>query len=84
MLPKSVLRSGVSSYLTAMSTINAALADTLIFHRTYEMEAIGEPAHRAIARKVRLVALLSNGACRRVPTTGKIQVVMVLDASSHV
>ena len=83
MLPKSVLRSGVSSYLAAISTIRAAFADTLIFHSTYDSDAIGDPTQRAIASKVRLVALLSKGACSKVPITGRIHVVIVLDTSLH-
>jgi len=66
-----------------MSTINAAFAETLMFHSTYDSDAIGEPTHRVMASRVRHAALLSKGACSSVPMMGRIQVVMTPDISAQ-
>lgn len=44
---------------------------TLMFQKVYDMPAIGLPIHLANASAVDQFLLLSYGACRRIPMTGK-------------
>jgi hypothetical protein len=45
----------------------------------YDKLAIGDPIHLAREKTVSKKALLLKGACKRIPTMGRIHVVMVLD-----
>ena len=53
---------GYSLYLVDMSTIKAHFPVTLMFHKMYDNEAIGEPNHRQSDSVVSQAWLLSNGA----------------------
>lgn len=62
---------------------SAHFPDTSISHKMDAKLDIGLPTHRLIALKVRQNALLSNGACSKVPRMGKIHVVSVAEMTDQ-
>ena len=72
---------GYSSYLVAMSIIRAHFPVTLMFHKMYDIAAMGEPAHRNSASTVCQASLLSHGAWTIKPMMGRTHVVMVFAES---
>lgn len=78
---KSEPSSGYSLYRVDMSIIIAHFPVILMFQKTYDSAAIGEPRYRNKDSVVAHAWLLSHGAWTTNPMIGRTQVVMVLAVS---